>query len=334
MISNEEAASPLHCSRPLLASVASFKSNYEQSPKSRPGNQKSPEFATSCQDQCPKRIMDWAGRLERLSSSGASSSQVHSQQLACNGATTESAPRISLSSLAPAETGAPVVSRLAKVGSNEEDDVCFRFAQLATEVVLMVFAASLLVIATIVLLSKKIPAFMESYEVVPKFLFFLCLFVAAYSLARWIVVKIESKCHLFRFCASHCCHWTTASTPARNAKRARLERQEPAVSKDLMRARAAEANQEEAAARPDEKDSWRQQQLRSPLLASPSRVVSEQAERRPRQQTEQATRSGARFMHSRSCPPPTRQIAFDSPNLLYKQDDTIDEESERSVASA
>ena len=73
-------------------------------------------------------------------------------------------------------------------------DLCLTTAKLITELLLMLFAATLLLIVVIVLLSRNIPAFMESYDIVPKILFFLCVFVASYSFLRWLIEKVYRKC--------------------------------------------------------------------------------------------------------------------------------------------
>lgn len=70
------------------------------------------------------------------------------------------------------------------------DELCFRATQMLTELLLMLFAACLLIIAMVVIFSKKIPAIMESYDIIPKFLFFLCIIVAVCSLIRWLMSKI------------------------------------------------------------------------------------------------------------------------------------------------
>lgn len=75
------------------------------------------------------------------------------------------------------------------------DELCFESAQLITELLLILFAACLLIIAGLVIFSKKIPVFMESYDLIPKFLFFLCIIAGAYSLARWLFSKIYSRFH-------------------------------------------------------------------------------------------------------------------------------------------
>lgn len=83
-------------------------------------------------------------------------------------------------------------SRPARPGLDERD-LCLRASQLVTELLLMMFAASLLVIATIVVFSRRVPQFMESYEIVPKFLFFLCVFAAVYSFTCWLAGRIGAK---------------------------------------------------------------------------------------------------------------------------------------------
>ena len=77
--------------------------------------------------------------------------------------------------------------------SQTNGELCFKTAQLLTELLLMLFAAGLLVIVAIVVVSRRIPSFMESYEVVPEFLFFACVIIASYSLLRWLAVKIRRR---------------------------------------------------------------------------------------------------------------------------------------------
>lgn len=67
-----------------------------------------------------------------------------------------------------------------------ESSQCFRFAQLTTELLLIIFAVSLLVVAGIVIVSRRTPALMQSYEVVPEFLFFLIIITAILSLCNWM----------------------------------------------------------------------------------------------------------------------------------------------------
>lgn len=74
----------------------------------------------------------------------------------------------------------------------EDKELCFKVSQLVTELLLMLFAASLLSIAAVVILSRKTPAIMESYDVVPKALFFICVIVASVSFFRWLVTKFKS----------------------------------------------------------------------------------------------------------------------------------------------
>lgn len=73
------------------------------------------------------------------------------------------------------------------------EDTCLKFSQLVTEIILIVFAASLLLIAATVILSKEIPSIMESYDIVPKTLFILCIIVATCSLMSWIYSKVQNQ---------------------------------------------------------------------------------------------------------------------------------------------
>lgn len=75
------------------------------------------------------------------------------------------------------------------------EDPCLKISQVVTEVILIVFAASLLLLAATIILSKEIPTLMHSYDIVPKTLFFLCIIVAACSLMSWIYTKVLSRFH-------------------------------------------------------------------------------------------------------------------------------------------
>ena len=125
----------------------------------------------------PARLLigDWVNKLEKINAN-------------LDDEATSVAARASVA--APAGTGSNLND--AKADDDlDEGELCFKAAQLLTEFCLMLFAARLLTIAVIVIFSKKIPLFMESYEIVPKFLCFLCLFVASYSLCRWLVIKMR-----------------------------------------------------------------------------------------------------------------------------------------------
>lgn len=73
--------------------------------------------------------------------------------------------------------------------ADEGEELCFKISSLITELVLILFAACLLLIASLVILSKKVPSFMESYEIVPMVLFVLCIALAAFSFVRWMTAK-------------------------------------------------------------------------------------------------------------------------------------------------
>lgn len=73
------------------------------------------------------------------------------------------------------------------------EGACLKFLQIVTEIILIVFAASLLLIAATVILSKEIPIMMESYDIVPKTLFVLCVIVATCSLVSWIYSKVQNQ---------------------------------------------------------------------------------------------------------------------------------------------
>lgn len=87
-----------------------------------------------------------------------------------------------------------------KLSCDSDDDttLCFKTIQLGTEFCLMLFAASLLIIAGIVIVSKKVPAFMETYENFPKFLFILCVIVAIWSFSRWVWLSLIASFKRYR----------------------------------------------------------------------------------------------------------------------------------------
>lgn len=82
--------------------------------------------------------------------------------------------------------------------SGDDLTLCFKTIQLGTEFCLMLFAASLLTIAGIVIVSKKVPAFMETYENFPKFLFILCVIVAIWSFSRWVWLSTVASFKRYR----------------------------------------------------------------------------------------------------------------------------------------
>lgn len=136
-----------------------------------------------------RKIVAWLNQLERINTNG---------KLTSTSTPTQVVPLSLLASIASsssttaANTIVPV-GTLAEpeVARNPPAELCFRAAQLLTELLLMLFAGSLLLIAAIVLASPRVPPFMAThYELLPKILFFLCLFVAAYSLVRWLSLKI------------------------------------------------------------------------------------------------------------------------------------------------
>lgn len=71
-------------------------------------------------------------------------------------------------------------------------------AQLITEILVIMFAAGLLILVVIVILSSKIPDIMDSYEIIPKTLFFLCIVVAIFSFCRWLIMKLLLALGLIR----------------------------------------------------------------------------------------------------------------------------------------
>lgn len=75
------------------------------------------------------------------------------------------------------------------------EDPCLKTSQLVTEIVLIVFAASLLLLAATIIISKEIPKVMDSYDIVPKTLFILCVIVATCSFMNWVYSKIKPQVH-------------------------------------------------------------------------------------------------------------------------------------------
>lgn len=73
------------------------------------------------------------------------------------------------------------------------EKLCFKVSSLITELLLILFAVCLLLIALVVIISKKVPSFMESYEIVPMVLFILCIALAAFSFVRWLASKITRQ---------------------------------------------------------------------------------------------------------------------------------------------
>jgi hypothetical protein len=156
----------------------------------------------------PNLIVNWVHRLEKINATldehpreGQSTSPGLGQR----------ASRATTSSCVGAKTQAPPIQHrhhvVTIIGGNqaeggrpandedeeEEGELCFKGAQLVTELLLMLFAASLLLVAAIVALSNQVPDFMKSYEIVPTILFFLCVIVASYSFLRWLVVKLAQR---------------------------------------------------------------------------------------------------------------------------------------------
>lgn len=181
----------------------------------------------------PNRILDWVHKLERINAAPDSSGISHSHEQQVAGSRSHSVggcdrdesidsalTRASICGLTPAAaaivgvslTEDLIINKHSKNISNnndyqqdEEEDLCFKAAQLVTEFLLMLFAAALLIIVAIVIVSKRTPTFMDSYDIVPKILFFLCVFVASYSLLRWIIIKVEPRLHSCIACIMKCC---------------------------------------------------------------------------------------------------------------------------------
>ena len=126
----------------------------------------------------PNKILDWVTRLEKINATQESKS-FRRPTNDSNVKTTSDKYCV--------EDGTPQLDAV------DEEELCFKSAQLATEFLLMVFAASLLMIATIVILSKKVPSFMEGYELLPEILFFLCIFVGAFSFLCWLIRKLSCR---------------------------------------------------------------------------------------------------------------------------------------------
>lgn len=154
----------------------------------------------SQEPQAPNKILLWMQQLEKINANqpdefGARKNEVNraASYVAANGTgppkttttthhTDGTQAEFKLSGCQPS----------AQVGVN--NDLCFKAAQLTTEFVLMLFAASLLFVAALVILSKRTPALMESFEIVPKILFILCVIVATCSFSNWIITRVKSRC--------------------------------------------------------------------------------------------------------------------------------------------
>lgn len=140
------------------------------------------------------KLVAWVNRLERINTNldpATKANATANNERTVTGALSTIA---SSSSTAAAHT---IVSLggggLLKPEVEAKNDLCFRSAQLVTELCLMLFAASLLLVAVIVLMSRRVPHFMAHYELVPKLLFFMCLFAAFYSFARWLSLNIYAQ---------------------------------------------------------------------------------------------------------------------------------------------
>lgn len=123
-------------------------------------------------DKPREQILHWVQRLERVNASLDSDE-----------------PEVAVDS----GKGACQPTGLTSSRNVDPDELCFKTAQLITELLLILFAACLLLVAAIVVFSKKIPSIMESYEVIPKGLFFMCIIVAVYSFFRWFAFKLHAK---------------------------------------------------------------------------------------------------------------------------------------------
>lgn len=133
-----------------------------------------------------RKISTWVNKLERINSNPGEhvSSTTHPKSMYLHTQT---------------DDNGSVDGKLGSV-KDELDDatLCFKTIQLGTEFCLMLFASSLLIIAVIVILSKKVPAFMETYEIFPKFLFILCVIVAIWSFSSWLWAKAVKSLRRYR----------------------------------------------------------------------------------------------------------------------------------------
>lgn len=276
----------------------------------------------------PNLIVNWVHRLERLNATLDESSQPEGSSSAAAGVNNRKSSTATTRQEQRNLTKRSYHQVVTIIGNEDEDhtisdgslqsdeseaELCFKGAQLATEFLLMMFAASLLLIAAIVVFSRKIPAFMESYEIVPKLLFFLCLFVAIYSFIRWLALKIKHKIKQF------------GSKPPPPQASAEI---------DQLGRKSCEHKATSQADKTTGRQTHDSSGLEAPLLpqnASKSR------------QQQQWSNLNTRTRSAAACHPPTRQVAFDSPNLLSNEFDgstsmvpelTIDEESDHELSCA
>lgn len=68
---------------------------------------------------------------------------------------------------------------------------CLLISQLVTEILIIIFAVSLLLLAVTIIFNDRIPAILGPSELIPKILFVLCAIVAVCSFAKWIMRKIR-----------------------------------------------------------------------------------------------------------------------------------------------
>jgi len=296
---------------------------------------------TSHPQHSPNKIIGWLNRLQSINESSSNKHPNSAHSIRVEPASKcETAAGVSVSSLAPAAAaafGVPI-----KITSNngqlndDKDDVCFKAAQLVTELLLMFFAASLLCIVAIVILSKKIPTFMESYEIVPKALFFLCIFVAACSFIRWIALKFWIKVKFVSSMMKCCSADQEAKRPLKE------EPAQPGRQKPLRPEEGHSAASGLASSRPEKSSTSRKAfhfgaAALDPLEQRP--FLAESQKRRHPMLTRDKVAHGKEtracyVIQTRSCPPPTRQAAFDSSNLHQDDPKVIEEEPERPVTSS
>lgn len=67
------------------------------------------------------------------------------------------------------------------------DSYQFKVLSLLTEIVIIVFAIVLIIICIVVIFSPVVPEFMQSYDIIPETLFFMCIIVALYSFFKWLL---------------------------------------------------------------------------------------------------------------------------------------------------
>lgn len=70
---------------------------------------------------------------------------------------------------------------------------CLTMTQIITEFLIILFALSLLLLAAAIIFNDRIPAIINSSDLIPKVLFVLCAIVAICSFSKWLLRKIRQR---------------------------------------------------------------------------------------------------------------------------------------------